>query len=625
MQKRSLNTYAVSEVVSTVLVISIVLGTVATILTWGVPYMQEKQSESQMQKVHSNYDDIDNTVDDLILQGFGTKKSTILNSYNDKSSLEIKESSDKLIVYYSFNQSYDFNISGLEDDDGNFILNMVNVTTPIKADYAYIYPLSMEETSWFFNLPKQEYRQIYDEYIYAQKFKPPERWNLSKIDLKISKYGNPKYDLYVSIYENVSNPLDLNNYLIQEAITADNISNSMQNIEYTFNNPVELFPDKEYFLVLNTTSGNKYTEYYKWGIENKYYCLNEVAYNGTKAVGSITLYNLSDDIRLNCRFIYNENAPPSKAKITFENLYYFSGVPGEFTLNASDTDEFRYIVVWGDNDMPFTSINKTASDPPERCIHTYIYPGIYTIKVITNDSYGNIAENITTVNVSSWNDAPEDMSKDILFPDWADVNENNQINYTKPFKGNFRIDLYNSTTAVFEEQYGYASRTIGYTPFGRIWIFDLNCLSYSSIYSSGNFKVIYENGAILIEDPDQVIFKKYPTFFEETNVVSLRVIDTVLNDLFSHSASGKGTYRLRFGNLGSISREPYVMRVYNLKMQIFGDNSNYLIDYYLDNYNFSKKLNNQDIIYDNTIFYNEQEKFLFFDTSLIEVSLEAIL
>lgn len=621
MRKRNLNTYAVSEVVSTILVISIVMATVAAILAWGIPYMDEKEKQSQIQSVHSNYDNIDSSIDDLILQGYGTRKSAIVTSYNDMSSIGIAESSDKLIVYYSFHPDYDFNISGLEDDGSNFTIDMVDVTLPIEADYANIYLLSMQEESWFFNAPDQEYRQIYGEYVCAQKFRPPENWNLTKVDMTISRYGNIQEDLYLSIYKNDSNLPDLNNLLIQEAISADSISNSMQSIEHTLSTPVELFPAEEYFLVLNTSGGNKYSEYYKWDLESKQYCLNETSFNGTDLGSSMPLYRLSGNFLFNCRFIYNDNSPPSKADTKVE--IFFSGSQCKVTLNASDADgdKFRYIIAWNDEYADYDSTYNVSSDPEESFYYQYDYSGTYDLKIITEDIHGNIAKNVTTVDVRRWNDAPVDGSiKETVL-----VTEDNKIEYRDLLKGNFRIDLFNSSKVIFTEQLDeYYYPTIGYTPFGRIWIFDLNSLSYISTYSSGNHKVMYENGAILIEEPDQVIFKKHPTFFEEKSVISLRVINSYLKDLSYQGLSGQGVYRLKFRNLGSIPRNSLLNQVFNFKLQVFGENSEYWVDYYLDNYNFSKKLDNQDLLYDNTIFYNEQGKLLIFDTSLIETSLEGI-
>ena len=625
MRKRSLNTHAVSEVVSTILVISIVISAVSLILMWGVPYIQEKERESQIQKVYSNYDDIDDSIDDLILQGVGTKKSAIVSSFNDMSSLQIKENSDRLIVYYAFNKSYDFNISGLEDNSDNFTVDMIN---SIKADYANIFPLSMEEKSWFFNVPEYDFPRIYGDSICAQKFKPPDRdkedWNLSKVDLRISKYGNPTGDIYFSICDNISNEPDINNPLIEESIPSDSISSSMQLIEHTLSNKTKLDYRNEYFIVFNTTGGGKDSEYYKLSLEYKYYSVNETAYNGTKSGDPGNFTTALDEIsyqRFICHFIYNENAPPSKAETTGGGFY--SGVPCRLTLNSSDSDDdpLKYIVVCDDGSATYdTTYN--GSYIAENFYHIYLNSGTYTVKVITEDIYGNVAENISKVFIKLWNDAPDDM----LLKDYANIDENNVVNYSKPFKGNFRIDLFNSTKMLFD---GLSSATVGYTPFGRIWIFDLDCLSYSATYYSGNHKVMYENGAILIENPGQVSFKKHPSFFEEPYVVALRVINTEISALGNQGGSGKGTYRLGFRNLGSISREPFlnpadIQKVYNFKMQIFGDNSEHWVDYYLDNYDFSKKLSNLDPLYNNTIFYNGQEKYLIFDTSLIEVTMGEI-
>jgi len=617
MQKRSLNTHAVSEVVSTILVISIVVSAISLILMWGVPYIQEKERESQIQRVHSNYDDIDGSVDDLILQGLGTKKSAVVSSFNDVSSLHVNEDSDRLVVYYAFNESYDFNVSGLEEYSDNFTIDMVN---PIKADYATIFPLSMKETSWFFDTSEYNYRRVYGDSVCVQKFNPPDKdqedWNLSKIALRVSKYGNPTGDLYFSICNNVSNEPDINNPIIEEFISSESISSSSQLIEHTLSSEIRLDYRDEYFIVFNTTGGGEYSRYYKLDLD-KYYSVNETAYNGTKSGGSITLDRISYQCFI-CYFTYKENAPPSKAEMTSGSFYFYSGIPFGLTLKSSDSDDdqFLYWILWGDDSVTSDQTYNTSSDPAEVFSHTYLYSGTYTIKVITKDIYGNVVENISTVFVGRWNDAPDDMlSKNLSYID------NNVIKHSEPFKGSFRIDLFNSTKKVFD---GQSSATVRYTPFGRIWIFDLDCLSYSATYYSGIHKVMYENGAILIENPGQVIFKKHPTFFEEPNVVALRVINTEISVSSNQGGSGKGTYRLGLRNLGSISREPGFETVYNFKMQIFGDNSEHWVDYYLDNYDFSKKLDELDPLYDDTIFYNRHGKTIIFDTSLIEVTMGGI-
>jgi hypothetical protein len=120
MKEMRINNHAVSEVVSTLLTLVVVLGVVTAVLLFGLVYMGEREILSESQTVFGGFDVMYDTMSGLIIDGYGAKGFSNIVSTNEKASLYIDSQGKKLILMYTFPDDgpgsygpeyYDFNVS----------------------------------------------------------------------------------------------------------------------------------------------------------------------------------------------------------------------------------------------------------------------------------------------------------------------------------------------------------------------------------------------------------------------------------------------------------------------------------------------------------------------------------
>ena len=112
--------HAVSQVISVLLVVSMVVAMMTVILFWAMPLIEEKRSENEMQTVFYSFEIMDNTVEGLLMEGSDAKRVVGVVCPNDRGDLSFVSSTDnKLVVMYNYDDGYDFNIIGLEDQGVN--------------------------------------------------------------------------------------------------------------------------------------------------------------------------------------------------------------------------------------------------------------------------------------------------------------------------------------------------------------------------------------------------------------------------------------------------------------------------------------------------------------------------
>ncbi|RLF32134.1 MAG: hypothetical protein DRM98_04415, partial [Thermoplasmata archaeon] len=115
---------ALTPVISLLLVIIIVSSSLSFILYWGVPYIENSKIEAQSKAVLSDLDSMDYTINSLIRQGSGAISKVDIDNKIDTGSITIDPVGDRCVVFYSFDPSYDFNVSGLDDSDESFTIKM---------------------------------------------------------------------------------------------------------------------------------------------------------------------------------------------------------------------------------------------------------------------------------------------------------------------------------------------------------------------------------------------------------------------------------------------------------------------------------------------------------------------
>ena len=157
------------------------------------------------------------------------------------------------------------------------------------------------------------------------------------------------------------------------------------------------------------------------------------------------------------------------------------------------------------------------------------------------------------------------------------------INYGKDIvaplslKGLICIDLYN-----------------GYTHFGSIWILDSDSITYEP--SGGEVqKVIIENGGIInYKDGSSIIKQKPPYLYEGADIFSMHAVQTAAS---TFELGGTGNIRCRvYSNLYKNSAIEDGQKVFNFRLQFYGDNAEVWLNYFAEKYKF-------DYVGGSTLFY----------------------
>ena len=80
---------AVSVVMAFLMAMMIVFGTITGILAWGIPYIEDREREYQLQAAFSQFDILDKKLTSLIQTGAGVTENIYIENSNDKGSIII--------------------------------------------------------------------------------------------------------------------------------------------------------------------------------------------------------------------------------------------------------------------------------------------------------------------------------------------------------------------------------------------------------------------------------------------------------------------------------------------------------------------------------------------------------
>ncbi|RLF25920.1 MAG: hypothetical protein DRN01_05870, partial [Thermoplasmata archaeon] len=114
---------AVTPVIATILVVSIVLSVSAAVLVWGIPYIERTKANAQQSSAYAQFNLFEKTLDSLVNEGPGATKENRFSFA--QGTIEAEPNNCRIVTYYSLDQNYNFNLSGLNDDDNQFTLHMV--------------------------------------------------------------------------------------------------------------------------------------------------------------------------------------------------------------------------------------------------------------------------------------------------------------------------------------------------------------------------------------------------------------------------------------------------------------------------------------------------------------------
>ncbi len=617
------NKNALSEVISTIMVVSIVVSTVAVILGWGVPYLEEQKIKSNKQTAESNLISLSDSVNDLIMKGVETGGVSDVSNQNDKGSITLDSDSDKFVLWYTFNDDYDFDVSGLDDENKQFeITEIKEPAVDGGIDRVDVYKIDpglsqgrLADSVW--------YKKIYNgtnldgqnaNHVCSQRFVVPNGVNnrVDKLLLYIGKSGDISSDLTAGIYLDDGGGKPNMTRSFKCSLSSYNIYGSLSWVEFNFSQipHPELISGNKYHIVLNTTSGDELENFYYWYLNDNVYGVgadtqepsnDEYALEGKKDEVSNFVWTDLTYNDFSRRIYYTEEPIPSVLEITNTDgaTNFFSGVEYTFRFTFSyeyPYDALSYLIYWGGG--YYTDGTATSG---EVVFKSHIWPeaGSYKIRVTVKDVIG-------TVNDEEKNYPPgyydylaiepfETLPSDIDIKDLNLGVDDGYINSNYNLENNLFINLFDFDNDVYAWQ---DVSLAGKVPFGRIWVFDIGALTVTAPFGSDTVKTIYQNGAIISVSKDGTQFIQEPSIFEKKIVDLISKPDDKyalalrLNQINGDVSVGGNfvTAQLSYSLVSSYSREPYIVDdFYNLKIQIFGENKEIWYNYLIENYGFSYK------------------------------------
>ena len=114
---------AVSSVVGTILIIAIAITAIATVLGWGLPYMQSVKEQSQVESVTNQLENFNDLVKEVCREG--KNASTIARIAIKDGTLYLDSDGERFVIIYSMNTAndYNFTVSDLDNDNESFSLS----------------------------------------------------------------------------------------------------------------------------------------------------------------------------------------------------------------------------------------------------------------------------------------------------------------------------------------------------------------------------------------------------------------------------------------------------------------------------------------------------------------------
>ena len=121
---RKLNSDAVSSTISLILVLMIFFSAAGAVLMWGPNYIKSEENRQQIKATVNQYDYLVEALCSLTEDGAGA--TSISKIVINEGSIEIDSKGEKLIILYSNDEDWDFNVTGLDDPDSHFSVDMTN-------------------------------------------------------------------------------------------------------------------------------------------------------------------------------------------------------------------------------------------------------------------------------------------------------------------------------------------------------------------------------------------------------------------------------------------------------------------------------------------------------------------
>ena len=604
------NNNAMSPVISVVLVLLIVSSTVATILLWGVPYINVLQSSQNKDNMLNHFTSIAETIEKLTSSITGDHRVNNVDLQSGSIQFKKDDINNRIILSYSLDPNYNFTASDFGSTNcflagtkvlmadgsprniedvmiGDFVLSFNERTKEIvKCRVSKIFSHSETEMVKDYYLIINKNMQVTPNH----RFYSEGKW-LQADDLKIGDKLFSSEQSYIDIYSIEKN----------------------YNREATFNLEVEechnyfvlSSNDNVYVLVHNDDDGITITSPNAGDIWRA---------GSTKMIRWTYGSSYPEDTTLDIFLVIDDGDPGTpdqeiliKKEVGIAENYYSWVIPanqqeGGYKLKINITSggtesvpfysKIFYITPIYNNIVDNVTVYPDDIPGPPYIIHIPIPTQTYSGNEIKEGSFFiEMIEGKTTRLEVYW------LSYD-----------NNELTEPYSLSGLICIDLYDDID--FQE---------GASSFGSIWIFDSSSITYELPKNGDIDKLILEHGGVINSAAGYSNIQRKPFVYEDKNVFSYHVVQTVSS---YYSLSGNANYNFRvFSRLynSDVIKEGSE-DVYNLRLQFFGDNNQIWQDYFVNNFDFAVTIDNM-LYYTPSSSQSNGVKFSFvYSTILFEIT-----
>ncbi|MEF8879430.1 MAG: Hint domain-containing protein [Candidatus Thermoplasmatota archaeon] len=121
------NIFSLSPVVSTILVLGIVTSVIAATLLWGIPFIEERERDTQLQNSKNGFINLEGSIGSLLQlpRDSSSIRTSYIKNSREQGSISVDESGTRMVVWYSLNSTrLNFTVDGLEDNDDSFTVDV---------------------------------------------------------------------------------------------------------------------------------------------------------------------------------------------------------------------------------------------------------------------------------------------------------------------------------------------------------------------------------------------------------------------------------------------------------------------------------------------------------------------
>lgn len=125
---------AVSELIGYIMILGIVISTVSVIFLWYTPFVEKQEAETQLNTVYHQFTALDKKIFDVV--GQGSNATGTVDIQIEGGGINIDPKGERIVIWYSLEQNYEFYVNGFQDGDHLFDIKKVGggIWDDVRAD-----------------------------------------------------------------------------------------------------------------------------------------------------------------------------------------------------------------------------------------------------------------------------------------------------------------------------------------------------------------------------------------------------------------------------------------------------------------------------------------------------------